>query len=128
MDLLLDTNAFLWFCEDNPKLSSIGKQYIENPNNTSFISMASLWEIAIKLSLGKLKLKIPFEKFVELVEDNGFMILSITFEHALNVSKLEFHHRDPFDRLLISKELWRIFQLSQRTPHSIGTKSIEFGK
>ncbi len=103
MDLLLDTNAFLWFCEDNPKLSSIGKQYIENPNNTSFISMASLWEIAIKLSLGKLKLKIPFEKFVELVEDNGFMILSITFEHALNVSKLEFHHRDPFDRLLISK-------------------------
>ena len=103
MDLLLDTNAFLWFCEDNPKLSSIGKQYIENPNNTSFISMASLWEIAIKLSLGKLKLKIPFEKFVELVEDNGLMILSITFEHALNVSKLEFHHRDPFDRLLISQ-------------------------
>ena len=101
MDLLLDTNAFLWFCEDNPKLSSIGKQYIENPNNTSFISMASLWEIAIKLSLGKLKLKIPFEKFVKLVEDNGFKILSITFEHALNVSKLEFHHRDPFDRLLI---------------------------
>ena len=103
MDLLLDTNAFLWFCEDNPKLSSIGKQYIENPNNTSFISMASLWEIAIKLSLGKLKLKIPFDKFVELVEDNGLMILSITFEHALNVSKLEFHHRDPFDRLLISQ-------------------------
>ena len=103
MDLLLDTNAFLWFCEDNPKLSPIGKQYIENPNNASFISMASLWEIAIKLSLGKLKLKIPFEKFVELVEDNGFKILSITFEHALNVSKLEFHHRDPFDRLLISQ-------------------------
>ncbi len=65
--------------------------------------MASLWEIAIKLSLGKLKLKIPFEKFVELVEDNGFKILSITFEHALNVSKLEFHHRDPFDRLIISQ-------------------------
>lgn len=103
MDLLLDTNAFLWFCEDNPKLSSIGKQYIENPNNASFISMASLWEIAIKLSLGKLKFKISFDKFVELVEDNGFKILSITFEHALNVSKLEFHHRDPFDRLLISQ-------------------------
>ena len=103
MDLLLDTNAFLWFCEDNAKLSSIGKQYIENPNNTSFISMASLWEIAIKMSLGKLKLKIPYKKFVELVEDNGFKILSITFEHTLNVSKLEFHHRDPFDRLLISQ-------------------------
>jgi len=86
MDLLLDTNAFLWFCEDNPKLSSAAKQYIENQNNTSFVSMASLWEIAIKLSLGKIKLKIPFEKFIELVEDNGFKILSITFEHTLNVS------------------------------------------
>lgn len=103
MNLLLDTNAFLWFCEDNPNLSSIGKQYIENPNNTSFISMASLWEIAIKMSLGKLKLKIPFKKFVELVEDNGFKILSITFEHTLTVSTLEFHHRDPFDRILISQ-------------------------
>ena len=103
MDLLLDTNAFLWFCEDNPKLSSTTKQYIENQNNTSFVSMASLWEIAIKLSLGKIKLKIPFEKFIELVEDNGFKILSITFEHTLNVSQLEFYHRDPFDRLIISK-------------------------
>jgi len=65
--------------------------------------MASLWEIAIKLSLGKIKLKIPFEKFIELVEDNGFKILSITFEHTLNVSQLEFYHRDPFDRLIISQ-------------------------
>jgi PIN domain nuclease of toxin-antitoxin system len=103
MDLLLDTNAFLWFCEDNPKLSSTAKQYIENQNNTSFVSMASLWEIAIKLSLGKIKLKIPFEKFIELVEDNGFKILSITFEHTLNVSQLEFYHRDPFDRLIIAQ-------------------------
>ena len=103
MDLLLDTNAFLWFCEDNPKLSPAAKQSIENQNNTSFFSIASLWEIAIKLSLGKIKLKIPFEKFVELVEDNGFKILSITFEHTLNVSQLEFYHRDPFDRLIISQ-------------------------
>ena len=101
MDLLLDTSAFLWFSEDNPKISSTARQYIENPNNTNFLSMASLWEIAIKLSLGKIELKIPFEKFVELVEDNGFKILSITFEHTLNVSNLEFYHRDPFDRLII---------------------------
>jgi PIN domain nuclease of toxin-antitoxin system len=65
--------------------------------------MASLWEIAIKLSLGKIILKIPFEKFIELVEDNWFKILSITFEYTLNVSQLEFHHRDPFDRLIISQ-------------------------
>lgn len=56
-----------------------------------------------KLSLGKIILKIPFEKFIELVEDNGFKILSITFEHTLNVSQLEFYHRDPFDRLIISQ-------------------------
>jgi PIN domain nuclease of toxin-antitoxin system len=55
------------------------------------------------MSLGKLKLKIPYKKFVELVEDNGFKFLSITFEHTLYVSKLEFHHRDPFDRLIISQ-------------------------
>jgi PIN domain nuclease of toxin-antitoxin system len=103
MDLLIDTNAFLWFCEDNPKLSSIAKKYIENSSNTSFISMASLWEIAIKISLGKMKLKIPFDKFIYLVEENGFEILSITFEHTLVISKLEFHHRDPFDRLIIAQ-------------------------
>ena len=89
--------------KDNPKLSSVAKQYIENPNNESFISIASLWGIAIKLSLNKMKLKIPFEKFIKLIEENGFKILNINFKHTLQVSKLYFHHRDPFDRLIIAQ-------------------------
>jgi len=105
MDLLLDTNAFLWFCEDNPKLSETAKEYIENPNNYSHISIASLWEISIKISLNKIELKIPFDKFFRLIEDNGFKVLPITFEHTLQVSKLIFHHKDPFDRLLISQAM-----------------------
>lgn len=105
MDLLLDTNAFLWFSEDNPKLSPTAKQYIENPNNYCYMSIASLWEISIKISLNKMKLKIPFDKFFRLIEDNGFKVLPITFEHTLQVSKLIFHHKDPFDRLLISQAI-----------------------
>jgi PIN domain nuclease of toxin-antitoxin system len=103
MDLLIDTNAFLWFCEDNPNLSVKAKLYIENPNNRDFLSMASLWELAIKISLKKMKLKIPFERFIELIQENGFKLLPITSEHTLQVSKLEFHHRDPFDRLIIAQ-------------------------
>jgi PIN domain nuclease of toxin-antitoxin system len=64
MDLLGGTNAFLWFCEDNPNLSVKAKLYIENPNNRDFLSMASLWELAIKISPKKMKLKIPFERFI----------------------------------------------------------------
>jgi len=103
MYILLDTNAFLWFCEDSRNLSPVAKQYIENPNNTSFISIASFWEIAIKISLRKMKLRIPFEEFIKLIEENGFKILSITFEHTVQLSKMEFHHRDPFDRLIIAQ-------------------------
>lgn len=105
MELLLDTNAFLWFSEDNPKLSPNAKQYIENPNNYSYISIASLWEISIKISLNKIKLKMPFDKFFRQIEDNGFKVLPITFEHTLQVSKLIFNHKDPFDRLIISQAI-----------------------
>jgi PIN domain nuclease of toxin-antitoxin system len=103
MELLVDTNAFLWFCEDNPKLSNKAKQCIENPNNINFLSMASLWELAIKISLKKINLKISFERFIELIQENGFKLLTITPEHTLQVSELKFHHRDPFDRLIIAQ-------------------------
>jgi PIN domain nuclease of toxin-antitoxin system len=105
MDFLLDTNAFLWFSEDNPKLSPTAKKYIEDPNNYCYMSIASLWEISIKISLNKINLKISFEKFFRLIEDNGFKVLPITFEHTLQVSKLIFHHKDPFDRLIISQAI-----------------------
>ena len=105
MDLLLDTHAFIWFAENNKSLTLKAKKAIENPNNSTFISIASLWEIAIKISIGKLELKQPFENIIEPIKENAIEIIPITFEHTLKVSKLEFHHKDPFDRIIIAQAL-----------------------
>jgi len=70
-----------------------------------FLSIASLWEIAIKLSLDKLKLAIPFAKISDQITNNGFQIPPITFEDTLKLSSLTFHHKDPFDRIIISQSL-----------------------
>ena len=71
MNLLLDTHTLIWFCEDDEKLSLEAKKEIENPGNTPFISIASLWEMAIKISLKKLELAIPLKKLVELLNENS---------------------------------------------------------
>jgi PIN domain nuclease of toxin-antitoxin system len=81
------------------------KKEIENPGNTLFISIASLWEMAIKISLKKLELAIPLKKLVELLNENSIGILPINTEHLLKVVCLEFHHRDPFDRLIICQSI-----------------------
>ena len=106
MDLLLDTHAFIWFSEDSPSLPEISKQLIKNSNNNSFISMASLWEMSIKISLNKLKCSIPFEDLYDLIIENGFEILPISFNHLVKQNQLEYYHRDPFDRLIISQALF----------------------
>ncbi len=103
MDILLDTHALVWFLNGDKKLSRIVKDSIENPDNLKFISIASIWEIAIKISLNKFGFPKGFEDFLRLVDDNGFEILPISFEHALTVSSLEFIHKDPFDRLIVAQ-------------------------
>ncbi|MBW8049246.1 MAG: type II toxin-antitoxin system VapC family toxin [Cytophagales bacterium] len=103
MRLLLDTHAFIWFVEDDKKLSGKAKEEIENPDNIIILSIASLWEMSIKISIGRLKLKKPYKEVISYVNEKGIEILSINFEHTLEVSKLEFHHKDPFDRLIISQ-------------------------
>ena len=103
MDLLLDTHSLIWFLNGDEKLSDKAKFAIEDPKNSKIVSIASIWEIAIKISLGKFKFPKGFKHFLDMVEDNGFEILPKTFEHALELSSLEFIHRDPFDRLLISQ-------------------------
>jgi PIN domain nuclease of toxin-antitoxin system len=103
MRLMLDTHTLIWFLNGDPKLSQKARNAIENPDNLKIVSIASIWEIAIKLSLKKFKFSKGFKSFLELIENNGFAVLPITFEHALTVSNLEFIHRDPFDRLLISQ-------------------------
>jgi PIN domain nuclease of toxin-antitoxin system len=104
MILLLDTNAFLWFIAGNPLLSESARKAIEANGNLKNVSVVSLWEIAIKVSIGKLILSAPFEQlFPQQIFANGFDLIPIKVEHLSAVINLPFHHRDPFDRLLIAQ-------------------------
>jgi PIN domain nuclease of toxin-antitoxin system len=103
MDLLLDTHSLIWFLNGDEKLSEKVKLAIVDPANSKYVSIASIWEIAIKISLDKFRFPKGFKHFLDMIESNGFEILPITFEHALVLSTLEFFHRDPFDRLLIAQ-------------------------
>lgn len=106
MRLLLDTHAFLWFIQGNNNLSDAARSFIEDPANQKLISIASLWEIAIKVSIGKLEVEMPMTELVEQqVLGNAFSLLSIAPEHLNELAKLPFHHKDPFDRLIIAQSL-----------------------
>lgn len=104
MRLLIDTHTFLWFILDSPRLSPTAKALIEDINSEVYVSLASLWEIAIKTSLQKLTLPMPFEEFIpDQVFSNNMLLLPIQVSHLNGVAKLPFFHRDPFDRLLIAQ-------------------------
>jgi len=106
MRLLLDTHSFLWFISGSTNLSPTARTLIEDASNQPLLSVASLWEMAIKLSLGKLSLAQPFEVLIpQQMRLNGIKLLGIEVEHAAVVSRLPFHHRDPFDRLLIAQAM-----------------------
>ena len=105
MNYILDTHTVIWFLNGNEDITTKSKEIIENQENLKFVSIASIWEIAIKISLKKFKFDNGFKKFIDLINENGFEIIPISFDHALTVSKLKFIHRDPFDRLIISQAL-----------------------
>ena len=105
MNNLIDTHTLIWFLNGEKDLSEKAKQAIEDKDAVNFVSIASLWEIAIKISLGKLELSVPFYKISEQIMNNGFQILPITFEDTLILSSLPFNHRDPFDRIIISQSI-----------------------
>ena len=105
MVYLLDTHTFLWFLEGSDQLSNKVKGEIKDIKNSCFISIASLWEIAIKSSLGKLNLKFPFENLTSYLTTNAIEILPVTFDHIKELKNLDFHHRDPFDRLIIAQAI-----------------------
>jgi len=101
VNILLDTHAFLWFVADNPRLSKSARVLIEAEDSQPFMSMASLWEIAIQISLGKLQLEQPYETFIpQQLALNGIGILNLSLDHTAAIATLPFHHRDPFDRLI----------------------------
>jgi PIN domain nuclease of toxin-antitoxin system len=105
--LLLDTHAFLWFVAGAPELSPTARGAIEDGANDVFVSIASAWEIAIKVGIGKLSLDAPSAGvfFDEQMATNGFAYLSIEPAHVFHAGALPLHHRDPFDRLLIAQAL-----------------------
>lgn len=105
MRLLLDTHAFLWFIMGDRRLSGMARALIEDGANERLVSVGSLWEIAIKVSLGKVILSQPFETlFPAQLEHNAIQLLAMTVEHTRAVSELPFlEHRDPFDRLLVAQ-------------------------
>jgi PIN domain nuclease of toxin-antitoxin system len=104
MKLLLDTHTFLWFISGSEQLSPIARSLIEDSANQSVLSIASVWEMAIKVSLGKLTLGKAFEVLIpQQLQLNGITLLGIDLRHTAQVASLPFHHRDPFDRLLIAQ-------------------------
>jgi PIN domain nuclease of toxin-antitoxin system len=106
MRLLLDTHVFLWFIMGSPNLSRAARALIEDGANERFLSVASLWEMAIKLSIGKLTLSAPFAALIpQQLGVNGIELLHIKIDHAAVLSSLSFHHRDPFDRLLVAQAM-----------------------
>jgi PIN domain nuclease of toxin-antitoxin system len=106
MRLLLDTQAFLWWVGGSSKLSRKARAAVAAPGNDCLFSLASCWEMAIKLSLGKLRLDEPLDTFVPAqLSANRFSLLEIGFRHTTRVAKLPFRHRDPFDRLLVAQAL-----------------------
>jgi len=104
MRLLLDSHAFLWFCEGDATLSPVAKSAIEDPANEKYVSHATAWEIAIKAGLGKLELLLPYEElFPGTITSNGFHSLALEYRHFHELFILPSNHRDPFDRMLIAQ-------------------------
>lgn len=106
MKLLLDTHAFLWFIMGSANLSVNARALIEDPANERLLSAASLWEIAIKASIGKLTLSAPFADLIpEQLTLTGIDVVHIKVDQLSLLTTLPFHHRDPFDRLIIAQSL-----------------------
>jgi PIN domain nuclease of toxin-antitoxin system len=106
MDFLIDTHTLIWFANSNPALSSKARTLIEDPFNKVSVSVVSIWEIAIKVSSGKLNLGKSFKEFVQdHVRNTNFFVMDVNLWHTIEVETLPFHHRDPFDRLLIAQAI-----------------------
>ena len=104
MRLLLDTHVFLWAIAEQSRLSDRVRGWLEDADNEAWVSMASIWEIAIKAGLGQLDLPTDLGRFLATqLADSSFKVLPIGFEHAVAVRDLPLYHRDPFDRLLIAQ-------------------------
>ncbi|MBM4086091.1 MAG: type II toxin-antitoxin system VapC family toxin [Planctomycetes bacterium] len=104
MKLLLDTHAFIWWDSEPSKLPPHVLSLCESQENSLLLSVASVWEMQIKLELGKLRLRLPLSQLIEgQQQTNGVELLTVRLEHVLRLGALPAHHRDPFDRMLIAQ-------------------------
>ena len=105
MDLLLDTHTLIWFFNADEQLSINARNLVANPTNNCFLSIASIWEMGIKISLNKLELRGNLAQVAQFIAENSIELLPITFGHVQQLATLPFHHRDPFDRIIIAQAL-----------------------
>jgi PIN domain nuclease of toxin-antitoxin system len=105
MKILLDTHAFLWWDSEPEKLSERALELCQDPENLLLLSAASVWEMQIKIQLGKLKINLPVADLIHQQEENGIGILPVHLSHVLALSDLPPLHRDPFDRLLVAQAI-----------------------
>lgn len=105
MNLLQDTHILLWYLEGHPNLPEAQRLRIEDRRNQVAVSAASLWEMTIKLSIGKLELMDDIATIENVLLRQGIHILPIQTMHLQRLLGLPFHHRDPFDRLIIAQAL-----------------------
>lgn len=105
MNILLDTHLFLWCSSDPGRLPDRARSLILDPVSRIHVSVASVWEIAIKQSIGRLEIDFDLAALDEILPQNGFFSLSVEIRHAALVQRLPFHHKDPFDRILVAQAL-----------------------
>jgi PIN domain nuclease of toxin-antitoxin system len=106
MNLLLDTHVFIWWDSSPDQLSSSALEVCKSPNNHLFLSLASIWEMQIKLQLGKLKFNLPLEQIIETqVRSNDLNLLQISLNHVYTLGRLPAPHKDPFDRLIVAQAI-----------------------
>jgi PIN domain nuclease of toxin-antitoxin system len=115
--ILLDTHILLWALADSPRLSARARELLADPDSDCWVSSASVWEIAIKVGLGKHQLEFPLARLEAAIVEAGFQCLDITVRHALALERVKTSHADPFDRLLLAQcevETFRLMTTDER--------------
>lgn len=116
MNLLLDTHVALWAITDSPKLPKKAREMIESPRTSIWISAATVWEIAIKHSLGRGDMPVSSQDALRYFQESGYRFLPIEPEHAAAVEDLAAHHADPFDRILVAQAIVEPMRLMTHDP------------
>ena len=112
MKILIGTQAIIWFAEDNNQLSKLARTAIENSENICFVSMATFWEMSIKINLRKLTINgLTLLEFMDEIAENNFLTLDIQRSHVIHNERLPLFHRDPFDRLIIAQAISENMQI-----------------